>query len=60
MPDKRQLKPKTGVSNMPARTEIAASANRTARRGVIETILAFLDRVAHINARNKNHEPFGL
>lgn len=45
---------------MPARTEIVTSANRTAPRGVIETILAFLDRVAHINARNKNHEPFGL
>ncbi|CAN7644550.1 hypothetical protein LJR231_004971 [Phyllobacterium sp. LjRoot231] len=45
---------------MPARTEIANASTRTAPRGIIETILAFLDRVAHINARNKNNEPFGL
>ena len=45
---------------MPARAEIANSADRTTRRGIIETILAFLDSVARTNARNKNNEPFGL
>jgi hypothetical protein len=45
---------------MPVRTEIATASTRTAPRGVIETILAFLDRVAQTNARNKNYEPFGL
>jgi hypothetical protein len=45
---------------MPARAEIANTTDRTARRGIIETILAFLDSVARTNARNKNSEPFGL
>lgn len=45
---------------MPARAEIANIADRTAPRGIIETILAFLDSVARTNARNKNSEPFGL
>jgi hypothetical protein len=45
---------------MPARTEIATASTRTAPRGIIETVLAFLDRVAKINARNQNSEPFGL
>ncbi|MGO4448844.1 hypothetical protein AB4Y96_07930 [Phyllobacterium sp. TAF24] len=45
---------------MPARAEIASVTTRTAPRGLIETILAFLDRVAETNARNKNYEPFGL
>ncbi len=45
---------------MPARAEIANTTDHTARRGIIETILAFLDSVARTNARNKNGEPFGL
>jgi len=45
---------------MPARAEIANTVDRTAPRGIIETILAFLDSVARTNARNKNSEPFGL
>lgn len=45
---------------MPARTEIATASTRTTPRGIIEMIFAFLDRIARINARNKNHEHFGL
>ncbi|MBA8879066.1 hypothetical protein [Phyllobacterium myrsinacearum] len=45
---------------MPARTEIASVTTRTAPQSIIKMILAFLDRVAVTNARNKNHEPFGL
>ncbi|MBZ9601340.1 hypothetical protein [Phyllobacterium chamaecytisi] len=45
---------------MPARAEIANTVDRTVPRGIIETILAFLDSVARTNARNKNNEPFGL
>jgi hypothetical protein len=45
---------------MPARAEIANAADRTAPRGIIETILAFLDNIARKNARNENSEPFGL
>jgi hypothetical protein len=60
MPDKGHLNGKQECQIMPARAEIANSADRTARRGIIETILAFLDSVARTNARNKNNEPFGL
>jgi hypothetical protein len=45
---------------MPARTEIANASTRSAPRSILEAILAFLDRVARTNARNKNNEPFGL
>jgi hypothetical protein len=45
---------------MPARTQIASVNTQTAPRGIIKMILAFLDRVAVTNARNKNNEPFGL
>lgn len=54
------LNSKQECQTMPARAEIANSASRTAPRGIIETILAFLDNVARTNARNKNNEPFGL
>ncbi|PWJ83790.1 hypothetical protein C7441_108184 [Pseudaminobacter salicylatoxidans] len=39
---------------------ITTSNVRKGNKGIIETVLAFLDKVAERNARNKNYEPFGL
>jgi len=39
---------------------ISGSDVRKGGKGIIEAVLAFLDKVAESNARNRNYEPFGL